>query len=107
MQNTGQAWPTKDSQVFERIMVYITGNGDNSNQPYARLGKTFYIKGGSDKVREQIELDEANVDKYEVKKFNPDTQKFDIPYVRKLQVLPTNSIVFSNDQTLIEAQERM
>jgi hypothetical protein len=90
-------------KVFERIMVYITGNGDNSRQPYVRLGKTFYIKGGSDHVRQQIELDEAKLEEYEVMKFNPDSQKFDIPYVEKLRVLPTNSIVFSNDRTLIEA----
>jgi hypothetical protein len=44
---------TSMGKVFERIMVYITGNGDNSRQPYVRLGKTFYIKGGSDHVRQR------------------------------------------------------
>ena len=96
-------WFRLNDKRFEQIMVYVTGNGDNSRQPYARLGKTFYIKGGTNKVRTQIELDERNVDKYDVKRYNPSTQRFNLPYIRKLRVLLTNSIVFSNDWTLIEA----
>jgi hypothetical protein len=95
--------PTDKGKLFERIMVYMTGNSDNSQQPYVRHGKTFFIKAGDDLIRQQIELDVTKLQKNDVWKFNPDSGEFDIPCVEKLRVLPTNSIVFSDDRTLIEA----
>ena len=81
----------------------MTGNGDNSHQPYVRHGKTFFIKGGDDIIRQQIELDANKLQKYDVWRFNPESGEFDIPSVEKLRVLPTNAIVFSDDRTLMEA----
>ena len=76
--------PTDKGKLFEQVMVYMTGNGDNSQQPYVRHGKTFFIKAGDDLIRQQIELDVTKLQKHDVWKFNLDSGEFDIPCVEKL-----------------------
>ena len=77
--------PTDPRKMFERMMVYTTGSGRYSNEPYAKMGRTFFVKTKElEEPRMMIEIDETNLQKYEVKKFNPQTLKFDIPYTGKL-----------------------
>ena len=68
-------------------MVYTTGSGRFSNEQYAKMGRTFFVKTKElEEPRMMIEIDETNLQKYEVDKFNPETLKFDIPYTAKLRV---------------------
>ena len=99
-------WYKRERGDYEQIMVYVTGRGKYKRQPHARAGRTLYMRGGSNNIRTQVVFSDKEVERYKVKRWNPETQKFDLPYIGGLHALPPNSIVFIDDWTLMEALMR-
>ena len=74
--------PTRNplQQKYQKIMIYTTGRGEYKREAHTRAGRTFYFVGGSNRIRNQVEFNTYETDRWKIMKWNLRSEQFDIVY---------------------------